>query len=131
MRIKVRVPAALGIARALDTLSVSVDPSSLADTTVRVDGGMIVGVESETVVFPVGQPRPASGRHGFRSGADFTLGVDTWSASTDGIPVPGTKYVAEMRLVLFETDVPPQPRWNPHAGRFEALWTRTLKQAEE
>jgi hypothetical protein len=127
----VRVPAALSIARALDTLSLSIDRSSLADTTVTVDPGMIVGVESETVVFPVGQPRPASGRHGFQSGADFTLGVDTWSASTDGLPVPGTKYVAEMRLVLFETDVPPQHEWDPHAGRFEALWTRTLQQAEE
>jgi hypothetical protein len=128
---KVRVPAALSVARALDTLSVSVDPSSLADTTVTLDAGMILGVESETAVFPAGEPRPASGRHGLHSSADFTLGVDTWSASTEGLPVPGTKYVAEMRLVLFETDVPPQHEWDPHAGRFVALWTRTLQQAEE
>jgi hypothetical protein len=127
----VRVPAALSIARALDTLSVSVDPSSLADTTVTVDAGMVVGVESETVVFAIGQPRPASGRRGLQSGADFALGVDTWSASAEGLPTPGTKYVAEMRLVLFETNVPPQHEWDPHAGRFEVLWTRTLRQSEE
>jgi len=127
----VRVPAALSLARGLDTLSVSVDPSSLASTTVTVDADMVVGIESETVVFPVGQPPPASGRRGFQSGADFTLGVDSWSASADGIPAPGTKYAAEMRVVLFETDVPPKHEWDPHAGRFKALWTRTLQQAEE
>jgi hypothetical protein len=128
---KVRVPAALSLARALDTLSVSLDPSSLADTAVTVDAGMIVGVESDVVVFPLGSPQPDWQRHGFQSGADFTLGVDTWSTSPDGIPAPGTRYVAEMRLVLFETDVPPQHEWNPHGGRFNALWTRTLRQAEE
>jgi hypothetical protein len=36
-----------------------------------------------------------------------------------------------MRLVLFETDVPSQHEWNPHSGRYKALWTRTLRQAEE
>jgi hypothetical protein len=36
-----------------------------------------------------------------------------------------------MHLVLFETDVPPQHEWDPHAGHYKALWTRTLRQAEE
>lgn len=68
---------------------------------------------------------------GLQSGAGFSLGIDTWSTRTDGLPVPGTKYLAEVRLVLFETDVPPQHEWDPHAGRYQALWTRTLQQAEE
>jgi len=127
----VRVPAALSLARGLDTLSVSVDPASLAETRVTVDPGMSLGVESQTVVFPVGQPRPAHGRQGYSSSADFALGTDSWSTRTDGVPVPGIKYVAEVRLVLFETDVPPQHEWDPHAGRYKALWTRTLQQAEE
>jgi hypothetical protein len=127
----VRVPAALSLSRGLDTLSVSIDPASLADAEVTVDPGMVLGVESDTVVFPVGQEPAAAGRRGYASGTAFSLGTSTWSTRADGIPVPGTRYVAEMRLVLFETDVPSQHEWNPHSGRYNALWTRTLRQAEE
>jgi hypothetical protein len=127
----VRVPAGLSLSRGLDTLSVSIDPASLADTQVTVDPGMLLGVESETVVFPVGQQPPTAGRKGYASGTDFSLGTSTWSTRADGIPVPGTRYVAEMHLVLFETDVPSQHLWDPHSGRYRALWTRTLRQAEE
>jgi hypothetical protein len=127
----VRVPAALSLSRGLDTLSVSIDPASLADTEVTVDPGMLLGVESDTVIFPVGQEPTAAGRRGYASGTRFSLGTNTWSTRGDGIPVPGTRYVAEMRLVLFETDVPSQHEWDPHSGRYKALWTRTLRQAEE
>lgn len=127
----VRVPAALSLSRGLDTLSVSIDSASLAETEVTVDPGMMLGVESETTVYPVGQQPPAAGRKGYASGTSFSLGTASWSTRADGIPVPGTRYVAEMRLVLFETDVPPQHEWDPHAGRYKALWTRTLRQAEE
>ncbi len=127
----VRVPGALSLSRGLDSLSVSIDPTSLAETKVTADPGMFLGVESETVVFPVGQKPPPVGRKGYASGASFSLGALTWSSRTDGLPVPGSRYVAEMRLVLFETDVPPQHEWDPHSGRYQALWTRTLRQAEE
>jgi len=130
-QVTVRVPAAMTLARALDTLTVAVDPASLAATQVTVDPGMQLGVETDVVVFAQGQPRPAEGRHGLSSGADFQLGSDTWNSAQDGLPVPGRKYVAEMQLVLFETDVPPGHHWDPHAGRYAALWTRTLRQAEE
>jgi hypothetical protein len=127
----VRVPAALILSRGLDTLSVSIDPASLADIEVSVDPGMLLGIESDTRVFPVGKEPPDAGRKGYASGARFSLATSTWSTHGDGIPVPGTRYVAETRLVLFETDVPPQHEWDPHAGRFQTLWTRTLRQAEE
>jgi hypothetical protein len=126
-----RVPAALTLARALDTLSVGIDPASLAPTDIPVDPGMIVGVESDLVVFARGQPRPTEGRHGFSSSTDFDVGTSTWSTAHDGLPIPGVKYVAAMEIVVFETDVPPGPGWDPHAGRYRALWTRTLQQAEE
>ncbi len=127
----VRVPAALSLSRGLDTLSVSIDPASLADTEVTVDPGMHLGVESDTVVFALGQQPPESGRKGYASGTDFSLGTSTWSTRADGIPASGTRYVAEMRLVLFETDVPVQHDWDPHSGKYKALWMRTLRQAEE
>ena len=129
--VSVRVPAALRLARGLDTLSVGVDPASLAGTQVAVDPGMTLGVETDAAVFAQGQPAPAPGRHRLSSGADFDLGASIWNAAEDGLPEPGTKYAAEMRLVLFETDVAPGSHWDPHAGHYKGLWTRTLRQAEE
>jgi hypothetical protein len=129
--LSVRVPGALMIARGLDSVSVSIDPASLASTTVHVAPGMVIGVETDCAVFPLGQPRPSASRHGLAASADFDVGTSTWNATPDGIPAQGTKYVAEMRIVLFQTDVPLARPWNPHAGHFEALWSQTLRQAEE
>jgi hypothetical protein len=56
---------------------------------------------------------------------------DTWTTRQDGIPVLGTRYAAEERFVLFETDVPAANGWNPHVGNHMALWSRTFRQAEE
>jgi len=130
-QLTVRVPAALTLARALHTLTIEVDPASLAATQVAVDPGMFLGVEREVTVFAQGQVRPAPSRFGFSWGTDFDLGTDTWTTAQDRIPEPGVKYVAEMQLVLFETDVPPGDLHDPHAGKYKVLWTRTLQQAEE
>ncbi|HEV3192060.1 MAG TPA: hypothetical protein VGY54_16225 [Polyangiaceae bacterium] len=129
--ISIRVPAALSIARGIGALSVSIDPASLADTTVQADRGTFIGVEAEVFVFPVGQARAAARGHSLQSSADFGAVTATWDAEHDGIPGSGTKYIAEMQLVLFETDVAPGREWNPHSGHYKSLWTRTLRQAEE
>jgi len=128
--VTVRVPGALRLARSLDTLSVEIDPSAGAETTVRADPGMVLGVESETRVFGRGHPG-GSGRHGYASGAAFDVGRSIWSSRDDGLPQVDEKYEAEMKLTLFETDVPPGHEWDPHAGQFKVLLTRTLRQAEE
>ena len=47
-------PGALMIARGLDTVSVSLDPSTLARTTVLADPGMVLGVKTDCVFFSVG-----------------------------------------------------------------------------
>lgn len=127
----VRVPAALMISRAIDALSVSVDPASLALTHVTTDVGMVVGVEREVFVFPEGVARPAVGRRSVVPAADFAASTDTWTTKEDGIPAPGTRYVVEVRFVLFEADVAPVNGWDPHVGNYKALWSRTLRQAEE
>ncbi len=129
--VAVRVPAALMVARAIDALSVGVDPTSLAFTQVTADAGMVLGVERAAFVFPAGQAPPAYGRSAVEAGADFTVATDTWTLKQDGIPEPGTRYAAEVRFVLFQTDVPPTKGWDPHAGHYRALWSRTLRQAEE
>jgi hypothetical protein len=125
------VPEALSVARAIDSLSVSIDRASLGQLQVTAHEGAVVGVETHVSVFPQGQARSVVERHAVASGADFDLGASTWTTKRDGVPTPGTKYVVEMQLVLFETSVPPAEEWNPHAGSFTPLWTRTLRQAEE
>ena len=59
------------------------------------------------------------------------MGRSIWSSRDDGLPQVDEKYEAEMKLTLFETDVPPGHEWDPHAGQFKVLLTRTLRQAEE
>jgi hypothetical protein len=130
--ISVRVPSALRIARAIDSLSVEIDSASLASTDITIDDGMVLGVESDVSVFAQGEAHPTSPqRQGLSSSTTFDLGTSIWNEKQDGLPSPGKKYVAEMHLVLFETDVPTGHHWDPHAGNFKALWSRTLLQAEE
>ncbi|HEX8795321.1 MAG TPA: hypothetical protein VF765_30440 [Polyangiaceae bacterium] len=131
VELSVRVPAALAVTRATDALSVAADPASFATTGLAARTGALIGVEADVLVFPVGQPRAVLQRHAVRSGADFGVASCTWNTARDGLPAPGTKYVVEMQLVVFETDAPLAPRWDPRAGHFDALWTRTLRQAEE
>lgn len=127
----VQVPAALRIARGLDTLSVQLDPDMLAKRTVRIEPHWSVGVAYTTRVFVRGTKRMVSERHGYVPLRDFDLGRSVWRTGKDGIPQRQSKYLVEMKLVLFETDVPPGPHWNPHAGHFRPLLSRTLQQAEE
>jgi hypothetical protein len=131
VQLSVRVPAALSVARAIDTLSVAVDPASLGQMQVTAHAGTFIGVEADVFVFDHEKARPVLERRGVGSGADFDVGSNTWNTKQDGVPEPGTKYVVEMQLVLFETDVAPAPTWDPHAGNFNPLWTQTLRQAEE
>jgi hypothetical protein len=131
VQLSVRVPGAIGVARALDTLSVAIDPASLALTQVTADAAMVRGVEAEVSVFAPGRALPVAERRATSPREDFDVGAWTWSTVRDGVPVQGTRYVVEMRLVLFETDVAPERDWDPRAGRYDVLWTRTLRQAEE
>ena len=41
-------------------------------------------------------------------------------------PRPGERYVVEVQLVVFETDLPPQHMWSPASGTYEVLWKRAL-----
>lgn len=130
-RVAVDVPAALRIARGLDTLSVELDPDLRADKTVQVAAKRTVGVAYTARVFERGRRHLVSQRRGYVAGRGFDLGKLVWRTDRDGLPRRDHKYLVEMHLVLFETDVPPSPGWHPRAGHFHALLTRTLRQAEE
>jgi hypothetical protein len=92
-----------------------------------VGTNMVTGVESKFYVYSDGQPRPANGGYGL-GGIDFNLGTRFWHTKPDGIPLPGKKYVVEVELTIFETDIPPQHDWSPYGKNYKILWQRTLKQ---
>lgn len=130
--VTVHVPGALRVARAIDSLSAEIDPASRADVTVSIDPRMTIGVETESRVFRAGDSNAiGSARHARASGGDFDVGAATWTSAVDSLPRIDEKYVVEMDVVLFETDVPPGPNWDPHAGHYETLLARSLRQAEE
>jgi hypothetical protein len=124
----VHVPTKLKIERASDTLSVEIDKSSLEATNLTVGTNMVTGVESKVYVYPDGESRPVDGGEGLSGGWDFNLGTRFWHTKPDGIPLPGKKYVVEVELTAFETDIPPQHDWSPHGKNYKILWQRTLKQ---
>jgi hypothetical protein len=127
----VHVPTKLKIERTTDMLSLEIDHSSLEATNLMVGTNMVTGVQSELYAFPEGQPRPANGGYGL-GGMDFNLGKSFWHTKQEGIPLPGKKYVVELDLTVFETDVPPQHMWDPHGSKnYKVLWQRTLKQTVE
>jgi hypothetical protein len=129
--ITIRVPAALRLARSLDTLTVAFDPAARAPLVVVVRPGALVGIETTTFVYPVASTRPSARRRAVAVGEDLDRAAPAWDTQTDGLPLPGIRYVVEMEVTFFETDVPPRQGWDPHAGRYKALWSRTLRQAEE
>jgi hypothetical protein len=131
--ISVRVPTRLKVGRTTDTLSVTIDTNSFEYTNLMVGTNMVTGVRSEWYVYPVGEAKPANGGVGFSDLLDFNSGsmVNYWHTEPDGIPLPGKKYVVEIDLAAFETDVPPQHMWRPYGKNYKVLWRRTLKQTVE
>jgi hypothetical protein len=112
-----------------DSLTVSIDSGSLVATNLLVGSNMVTGVECKSYVYLEGESRPTNGGYELEGGTAFDSGARIWHAKTDGLPLPDKKYVVELELVLFETDVPPQHMWDPRAGKnYEILWQRTLKQ---
>jgi hypothetical protein len=136
-RVSVRVPTRLKIERTTDMLSVGVDnQSSLEATNLRLDTNLVTGVKSELYVYPAGTARPAPandrGCGGLASGLDFNLGIHLLHMKPDGIPLPGIKYIVEMDLTMFETDIPGGHMWHPQSSKnYKELWRRTLKQVSE
>ncbi len=124
------VPTKLAVERTTDRLSITIDRDSFEPTEIMVGSRMLTGVRRELYVYRVGESRPAGSRLGL-GGADFNIGTDFVNAKLNGMPVPGEKYVVEMDLAIFETDIPAQHFWSPESGKYRILWTRTLRQTVE
>jgi hypothetical protein len=132
------VPEKLLLTRTADTLSITTDPASIKVETIKVGSKMFTGVESRLYVYPVGEKRPAEPRSfGYTGGStgfarDFNPGTSSLNLKQSGIPQPGIKYVVEMEIDFFETDIPAQHMWSPRGGeKYKVLLTKTLKQIVE
>jgi hypothetical protein len=126
----IQVPTTLAVTRGPDTISVSVDRDAMETTRIPLTPGLFAGVRSELFVYHKGAARsdPAL-RSGLSSGLDFNLGTSIFNAGQDGLPIRGRRYVVEMDVEVFETDVPPGHMWSPEGGsrRYRVLWQRTLR----
>jgi hypothetical protein len=129
--ISIRVPTKLKIGRAADVLSVEIDTNSFEYTNLGIGTNMVTGVENIIYVYREGESRPAIGGYGL-GGIDFNLGTSIWHIKADRVPInpmSTQKYVVEMDLIVFETDIPSQHMWRPQESeKYKMLWQRTLKQ---
>ncbi len=120
----VRIPIKLAAMRTPDAISVRVD-RALGTVSVTVDRGLYLGNSYELRVYPEGEA-PMASANGYASGVDFDLGEHHAPA------VVGKRYIVELALVVFETDVAPDHMWRPeHGARYKVLWTNTLRDLVE
>jgi hypothetical protein len=122
---ELKVPARLSISRTEDRLEVSVDLGSLAPVSVELGKGHFSGFKHELRVYRDGAA-VVSGRHGLSTSPD--IGTAMINAKEDGIPKAGQTYRVEVKLELFETDVPPGHHWRPEGGAYRVLWSKTLSE---
>jgi hypothetical protein len=120
------VPARLRIRRTAERIAVGIDPGSLEEISLTVAPDRVIGMKNDLRVYR-GKDLVVSGYSGLTGGTS-DVGTTFLNRKTDRIPQKGETYVVEMRLAVFETDVPVQHEWAPESGKhFAVLWTRTLR----
>jgi|HubBroStandDraft_6_1064221.scaffolds.fasta_scaffold172490_1 hypothetical protein len=123
----VHVPSKLKIERTSDTLSVAIDTNSFEPTNLLAGLNMVVGYKTGLDIYPEEKPPTSKSGNGSMGGEFYAAYI--WHRQQDGIPLPGKKYVVEVELEIFETDIPPQHMWSPGSSKnYRVLWQRTLKQ---
>lgn len=126
---RLEVPSRLRVEREAERISVAVDPASLETVSLEVGRGMVTGFKHQMRVYRVTGDREEllrTDRSGLGGSPD--IGTGYLNRSHDGIPRPGEQYVVEVRIELFETDIPPHHFWSPESGWYRILWARTLRQ---
>jgi hypothetical protein len=128
----------LRVTRTDTTLSIEFDIASLQEVPVTAGKNMVMGIKDELRVYALGSPRPdRAGRFGLSSSVDLCTAkqrarggssADILNRNQGGIPVAGRKYIVEMDVTVFETDIPSQHMWRPQdSTKYKELWSRTLK----
>ena len=128
-RVSVQVPTSLLIRRTHDELAVGFAP--LRSTNLTVGSNMVTGTKWEMHIYRDGAPvqfqrHPVSSLGG---GLRFEPWETTFTTKQDGLPQAGQEYIVELRLTMFETDLPAQHLWSPRSGkRYSVLFTQTFKE---
>jgi hypothetical protein len=121
-----RVPSRLRVSRPGRCVGVEAVPGALESAKVTVGKDMVTGLRYEVSVYRNGK-LALSGPGGMQSGLGPYSPVAASVGEVGGKDFrPGEKYRADLRLTLFETDIPPQHCWAPETGRYKVLWSRTL-----
>lgn len=120
------VPTRVRIVRTENRLEVDADPDSLESITLDVGTNMVVGFRTEQLIYEDGQ-LVSSGGYGL--GGDWYFGTSGYNTRARGFPQPGKSYEVELRIHIFETDIPPQHLWMPESPKYKVLWTRTIRQS--
>lgn len=125
--VAVELSTKLDLRRATDSLSVAIEQSSLRTTNLVLGSNMFAGIECKFFVYPKGESRPLD--WSIRTGPGrVELGTHHFNRERDGLPLQGTEYLAEVDVILFETDIPPQRQWSPESGAdYRVLSRETLK----
>lgn len=121
-----QVPTRLDVKRTAKRIDISVDTNSLETIELDVGYKMVTGFKHETFVVSGGKRK----RWGGGLGGTADIGTSHVTRELDGMPNPGEKYVVEVTLVVFETDIPCQHMWMPESGKYKELWKRTLRSEE-
>ena len=131
---EVLVPTAFIVERTADRLSVSEDNRTLKPIKLSVGLKMELGMETELYIYPVGTIRsaePISIGQGGVPRAGPSRATSFFYPKPDGFLKAGTPYVVELKITIFETDIPSQHLWSPTGGKYKVLWQQTLKQKAE
>jgi hypothetical protein len=132
------LPDKLRVTRTDTTLSIEFDMASLQKVPVIASKNMVMGIKDELRIYAVGSPRPdRAGNIRLSSSLDFCTpeqrarsgsSTDILNRNQGGIPETGKKYIVEMEMTVFETDIPSQHMWQPQGStKYRKLWSRTLK----
>lgn len=112
----VEVPTRLLVKRAGNRAEVSLDPASFREVEIDVGWKMVVGTRTTTTLLP----EEERGTICLSDGAPFAGGRLEL--------LPGAAEV-QVRVELFETDIPAQHLWQPASGRYRVLGEWRLRSA--
>ena len=120
------VPTQLSVQRSEERYKVRPDTNTLEEIELAVGRNMTCGGRAEIVRELDG--KQTAGRR--LLGRPECICTATAGYGPPGVSLVGRNLVVEMRLVIFETDVPAQPGqgdWRPETGRYRELWSGTLR----
>jgi hypothetical protein len=124
-----RVPTRLRVCRVGRSVAVEATPGAMETVNVTVGKDMVTGLRFEVSVYRDGKLVPSlSGSGGMQGTSDAVAAQIAATVGEVGSKdfQPGVKYKADLRLALFETDIPAQHCWAPETGRYKTLWSKTL-----